>query len=181
MMNKGYLTCGRDADSDEVYTPFYAVEPITKYIAKNLTVWCPFDKEWSAFARTFKERGYKTICSHIDGKQDFFKYEPNEKYDCIVSNPPFSLKDKVLKRLYELNKPFAILLPLNSLQSIKRYRYFKNGIQILAFDKRIDYHTRENYAYYTRGNHFASAYFCRGILPKSLILEELQKYDRPLI
>ena len=31
------------------------------------------------------------------------------------------------------------------------------------------------------GNHFASAYFCRGILPKDLILEELVKYERPLI
>ena len=30
------------------------------------------------------------------------------------------------------------------------------------------------------GNLFASAYFCREILPKDLILEELRKYERKL-
>jgi hypothetical protein len=180
MMNKGYLTCGRDADSDEVYTPYYAVEPIVKYIPKGFTVWCPFDAPWSAFVQLFTERGYAVICSHIDDGHDFFNYTPAEHFDCIISNPPFSKKDGVLKRLYELGKPFAVLMPLNSLQGIGRYRYFKHGIQLLAFDKRIDYHTRENYDFYTRGNHFASAYFCRGLLPESLVLEEITKYDRPL-
>jgi hypothetical protein len=180
MMNKKYLTCGRDAGSDEVYTPFYAVEPIIKYIPQNWTVWCPFDAEWSAFVQAFKERGYKVLNGHIDDSQDFFGYTPSEPFDCIVSNPPFSKKDKVLKRLYALNKPFAVLLPLNSLQGIRRFKCFQNGLRILAFDKRVDYHTRENYADYTRGNHFASAYFCHGLLPDSLVLEEMKKYDKPL-
>lgn len=180
MINTGYLTCGRTAESDEVYTPFYAVEPIIKYVPKNWTVWHPFDKEWSAFVQAFKERGYKNIYNHIDDGQDFFNYTPAEPFDCIVSNPPFSLKDKVLKRLYELNKPFAILLPMNSLQGVGRFKSFQNGLQLLVFDKRIDYHTCANYEEYTRGNHFASAYFCRGILPGSLILEELKKYDKSL-
>ncbi|MCL2369681.1 MAG: tRNA (adenine-N(6)-)-methyltransferase [Firmicutes bacterium] len=179
-MNKGYLTCGRGADSDEVYTPFYAVEPIVKYIPKGFTIWCPFDEEWSAFVQVFRERGYKVIHSHIGNGQDFFDYTLNEHYDCIVSNPPFSKKDKVLKRLYELGKPFAVLLPLNSLQGIGRFKSFQKGVEILAFDKRVDYHTHENYRDYTKGNHFASAYFCHGLLPNSLILEELKKYERPL-
>ena len=41
-------------------------------------------------------------------------YHLYDEWDIIVSNPPFSLKDKVLERLYSFNKPFAILLPLNS-------------------------------------------------------------------
>ncbi|MDR3319242.1 MAG: tRNA (adenine-N(6)-)-methyltransferase [Clostridiales bacterium] len=180
MMNKGYLTCGRNAESDEAYTPFYAVEPILKYIPQNWTVWCPFDKAWSAFAQALGERGYGVIRSHIDEGRDFFGYTPDEPFDCIVSNPPFSCKDRILQRLYALDKPFAVLLPLNSLQGAGRFKYFQNGIRLLSFDKRIDYHTRGNYADYTRGNHFASAYFCRGILPDGLILEELKKYDRPL-
>ena len=120
------------------------------------------------------------IRSSLAEGQDFFTYEPKQ-WDIVVSNPPFSLKDKVLKRLNDLNKPFAILLPLNSLQGEKRYNWcFKNGIQLLAFDRRIDYHTNFNFNTYTKGNHFASAYFCRDILPKDLILEELIKYERPL-
>jgi hypothetical protein len=180
MMNKGYLTCGRDAESDEVYTAFYAVEPIVKYIPKDKVIWCPFDTADSAFVRLFTERGYTVLYSHIDDGRDFFGYEPKEHYDVVTSNPPFSQKDRVLKRLYELNKPFAVLLPLPCLQGIGRFPYFKRGIQVLAFDKRIDYHTRGNLEKTSPGNHFASVYFCRGLLPDSLVLEELHKYDRPL-
>jgi len=127
-----------------------------------------------------KENNFNVIRSSLAEGQDFFTYEPKQ-WDIVVSNPPFSLKDKVLKRLNDLNKPFAILLPLNSLQGEKRYDWcFKNGIQLLAFNRRIDYHTNFNFNTYTKGNHFASAYFCRDILPKDLILEDLVKYERPL-
>ena len=32
MINKGYLTAKTDKESDEVYTPEYAVKPILEYI-----------------------------------------------------------------------------------------------------------------------------------------------------
>ena len=181
-LNIGYLTCNRTASGDEVFTPFYAVEPLLKYISKDKIIWCPFDEEWSAYYQMFTENGYKVIRSSLVEGQDFFSYEPNEHYDIIVSNPPFSKKDEVLKRLNELDKPFAILLPANSIQGSKRYNNcFKNGIQMLCFDFRIDYHTNYNFNTFTKGNHFASAYFCRNVLPKDLIVEHLEKYERPLI
>lgn len=180
-LNIGYLTCNRTASGDEVFTPFYAVEPLLKYIPKDRIIWCPFDEEWSAYYQMFKENGYKVIRSSLAEGQDFFTYEPQEHYDIIVSNPPFSKKDRVLMRLDKLNKPFAILLPMNSLQGKSRYQFFKKGIQILAFDARVDFHTNFDFQNYTKGNHFASAYFCRDILPNDLILEKLEKYSRPLI
>ena len=87
----------------------------------------------------------------------------------------------MLKRLDELGKPFAVLLPLNSLQGQTRYEVFSHGIQLLAFDKRIGFHSTENMQTSTEGSPFASAYFCRGVLPKDLIVEKLVKYNRPLI
>ena len=89
--------------------------------------------------------------------------------------------DEVIKRLYELKKPFAILLPLNSLQGISRYEYFKHGIQLLTFDKRIAFHSQGNMEKFKRGSSFATAYFCKDVLPKDLIIEELKEYERPLI
>ena len=178
--NVGVLTAHRTAESDEMFTPYYAVEPIMKYIPKNKTVWCPFDKEWSAFYRSFSDRGYNVIRSHIDDGLDFFQYEPDD-YDVIVSNPPFSKKDSVLKRLYELDKPFAILLPLNSMQGQKRCELFiKHGIQVLTFDKRISYHNENCMNHFVKGSPFASAYFCKDILPKELIVASLNEYDKPL-
>ena len=56
-MNVGYLTAGRGSESDECMTPFYACEPLLKYIPKDWTIWCPCDEEWSAYYNIFKENG----------------------------------------------------------------------------------------------------------------------------
>ena len=89
--NIGYLTAKQTDESNECYTPYYAVDPILKYIPKDKIIWCPFDEEWSAFYQSLKQNGYKVIRSHLKDGQDFFKYEP-EEWDILLSNPPFSLK-----------------------------------------------------------------------------------------
>lgn len=179
-INIGYLTSDRTIKGDEVYTPFYAVEPLLEFIPKDKTIWCPFDEYWSAFVQILKENGYNVINTSIRDGIDFFKYEPNS-YDLIISNPPFSKKDKVLDRLYKLNKPFAMLLPIQTLQGKSRFNnFFDKGVELLCFDSRVDYHTNNNFDTYTKGNHFASAYFCRGILPEKLIFRKLNKYNRKL-
>lgn len=180
-LNKAYLESDRTAAGDEVYTPFYAVEPLLEFLPKDKVIWCPFDEKWSAYYQMFTEKGYKVIRSSIGDNQDFFTYEPDEHWDILISNPPFSKKDEVLARAFSFNKPFALLLPANSIQGKKRHKIFKNEIQMLAFDARVDYHTNGNMQEYTRGNHFGSAYFCRDLLPTKLELRNLNKYDRPLI
>jgi hypothetical protein len=175
-LNIGYL---KSQKIDEAYTPYYAVEPIIKYIPKDKVIWCPFDEEWSTFVQSLKANGNIVIATHINNGYDFFNYEPYY-YDIIISNPPFSIKDIVLKRLYELGKPFMILLPLNSLQGKLRYNYFSNGIQLLAFDERIGFHNEDNMIIPVESTPFASAYFCKDILPKDLILEHLNKYNRAI-
>nr|DAK43963.1 MAG TPA: adenine-specific methyltransferase [Caudoviricetes sp.] len=35
--------------------------------------------------------------------------------DCIVSNPPFSKRDNIFLRLYELGLPFAMIMNNNGL------------------------------------------------------------------
>lgn len=158
---------------------FYAVEPLTEFLPKDKIIWCPFDEEWSAFYRYFKENHYPIIRSSLKEGQDFFEYEP-EKWDILVSNPPFSKKDEVLKRAFSFRKPVALLLPVNSIQGKKRFSIFQNDIQLLVFDSRIDYHNSENMEKTIDGNSFGSAYFCRNLLPTKLELRQLKKYNRPL-
>ena len=86
--NVGYLKAENNTSADEKYTPFYAVEPIVKYIKPGSKIWCPFDKEWSAYSVLLKEKGLEVITSHLEEGKDFFEYEP-EDYDVIISNPPF--------------------------------------------------------------------------------------------
>jgi len=162
--------------SDECYTPYYAVKPILKHISKELTVWCPFDKEESEYVKTLRANGNKVIHSHIEEEGgDFFEYEPIE-YDIVISNPPFSLADKILERLYSLGKPFIMLLPLKYLQAKGRGKMFvENGIQLLTFDKRIGYYVNGDMIKPKEGNYQASSYFCWKVLKKDMIYEILDK------
>ena len=153
--------------NDERYTPPILVKPILKYLKPQSTIWCPFDTEKSEFVILLKEAGHRVIYSHIDLCQDFFEYKPNEKYDYIISNPPFSQKLKVLDRLYKLNKPFAMLLNLECLnyQIIGEF-FLDKPLQLLIVDKKVSFD----------GNtaSFNTSYFCKDILPKDLIFEHLE-------
>lgn len=175
-LNKGYLTAKTDKESDEVYTPAYAVKPIVKYIkdkyGDNATIWCPFDEKDSKYVEVFSAAGFTVIYTHINNGKNFFEYEPRH-YDIIVSNPPFSIKDDILRRLDELNKPFAMLLPLPTLQGQKRFEYLKK-CQALIFDKRINFYKDKEFKSLQKGVSFASIYICKDLLPQSLIFEELE-------
>lgn len=180
--NIGYLTAKTDKASDEVYTPAYAVRPLLKYLEMyfhpehEIVIWCPFDKEDSEYVKIFRAEGYKVIASHIDDEgvnHNFFEYEPEEPYSFIISNPPFSCKDLILKRLHELNKPFAMLLPVPTLQGQRRFPYLKD-CQALIFDKRINYYTDVTKEHVQKGVSFGSCYICKNFLPEDLIFEELE-------
>ena len=173
-LNKGYLTAKTDKASDEVYTPSYAVKPLIKYIKPGTTIWCPFDDSNSEYVKIFREEDFKVIASHIDEGKNFFSYEPDESYDVIISNPPFSIKDDVLARLKELNKPYALLLPIPSLQGQKRFSYIKD-CEALIFDKRVNYYTTPARDTIQKGVSFGSFYLCYKFLPEKLIFEELDK------
>ena len=178
-INIGYLTANRTSAGDEVYTPFYAVEPLLEFLPKDKKIWCPFDEEWSAFYQLLSEKGYDVTRSSLSEGQDFFSYQPDD-WDILVSNPPFSKKDDVLKRAFSFGKPFALLLPVNSIQGKKRFEIFQNEIQMLVFDGRVNYHTNGDMQNFKEGNHFGSAYFCRDLLPTKLELRRLVRYERPL-
>ena len=148
-------------EKDEYYTPSILVKPILEYIKPNSVIWCPFDTEDSEFVILLKEAGHKVIFSHIWLGQDFFFYEP-ENYDIIISNPPFTRKLEVLKRLYELGKPFAVILglPILNYQEVGEF-FLGKDLQLLIVDKKVSFD----------GNtaSFNNSYFCYKMLPLDII------------
>ena len=135
-------------------------------------MWLPFDDEWSMFYQRLTEEGFKVIRSSLSEGKDFFEYEP-DTWDFIVSNPPFSIKDKVLERLYSFNKPFAVLLPLNSLQGKTRLQIFlTRAFSSSVFDARVSYHDREHMDKPLRESISQRHTFCRDVLPRDLIVEK---------
>lgn len=101
-----------NGNNDECFTPPYGIIPILEFLDKEAVVWCPFDTEDSHFVKEMTSNGNKVIYSHISNGQDFFNYEPEEPWDIIISNPPFTNKRKIFERALSFNKPFALLMSL---------------------------------------------------------------------
>ena len=158
-------------NNDECMTLPYAVAPIIKYIPKDVVVWCPFDKEDSEFVKQISANGNKVIYSHIENGQDFFTYEPDEHWDCIVSNPPFGNKRKFFERALSFNKPFALIAPNTWLNDSAPKQIFKEkDLQLLMFEQRMKF---LNNGVVQNKITFSSSYYCYNFLPKQIIMESL--------
>ncbi len=163
--------------NDENYTPRYAVEPIVKYIPACSVVWCPFDTEQSYFVKELRESGCEVSHTHIENGEDFFETQPPLGTDYIISNPPYSLKGDVLQRLFNLNIPFAMLVGVVGLfESKKRFEMFKNNdFEIMYLDKRVSFFLNFNDEKPRLNPPFSSVYVCRGVLPKQIVFEKINK------
>ena len=157
---------------DEWFTPKEAVFPILTYLKPKSTVWCPFDMKESLFVKILTESGHKVIYSHIFNGEDFFSMIVPD-CDYIVSNPPYSLRNNVLERLFNIGKPFAMLMNTNGLfDSNLRWNLFKNNKFTLIYLKgRVNY-SENNIRICKSSPPFQSAYICYKISDKQIILEE---------
>lgn len=157
--------------SDNFFTPNYAIKPLEKYIPIKYKIW-ECSSGTGNIVNYFKERGYNIIGTDLNMGEDFLISERKD-FGCIITNPPFSIKDKFLKKCFELNKPFAMLLPLTALEGkFRQSLYKKYGIQVILFDKRINYQGHQN----KNSCWFASAWFCYKLnLPKDLNFVELKE------
>lgn len=157
---------------DEAYTPDYAVRPILKYIPEGAIIWCPFDLPNSEYVKMIAANGNKVTHSHIENGQNFFEYEP-EKWDIIISNPPFQKKRLFFERALSFNKPICLLMSctwLNDKYSKWVFKEANREMELLMFDKRIHF---EQNGLVKKKTTFSSAYFCSDFLPKQIIIEKL--------
>lgn len=158
--------------NDEMYTLAYGVKPILKYIPRDAIVWCPFDTENSEFVKQISQKN-GVINSHINMGEDFFDYEP-EKWDVIISNPPFTNKRKFFERALSFGKPFALIMSNTWLNDAAPKQLFKEkDLQLLMFDKRMLF-SKPNGSIEKKIT-FSSSYYCYNFLPQQIIMEELIK------
>jgi hypothetical protein len=162
--------------NDEFYTPAYAIEPILKYVKPNSVVWCPFDTEDSLFVKILLEKNHEVIATHIGVGFDFFNCNIPD-CDYIISNPPYSLKTEVFKKLFEIGKPFAMLVGVVGLfESQKRFQMFRdNQFEIMYLNKRVAYFKDYNEQRPSLNPPFSSVYVCSKMLPQQIVFEEVIK------
>jgi hypothetical protein len=172
---------------DEWMTPDYAVKPLLPYLKatypspvhNKATILCPFDKKDSAFVRVLRNSNHIVIHSHINDrrKMDFFDYTHDDVLgvDFIISNPPYSIKDKVFDHLFKLGKPFAMLMGATAgLFEGKRFSLFKDKeLEIMWLKPRVAYIDQEGKT--MKSPPFQSCYVCHKILPKSYLFVELER------
>jgi len=149
----------KTAYADDFQTPSIALKTLLPYLNKDWLIWeCAEGK--GNLTKAFEEGGFEVIGTDIRNGKDFMIYQPNE-FDCIITNPPYSIKQKFLERAYSLHKPFAFLLPLTTFETAKRQKLFKKyGLEVIFLDKRINFETPSGKG---SGAWFAVAWFTNGL------------------
>ena len=152
--------------TDEMYTPAYALNPLVKYLSKDNCIWeCAYGN--GALANHLINLGFDIVGNGEDFLTTYIDC------DVVVTNPPYSLKYEFLKRAYEINKPFAFLMPLTALEGIKRgCLYDKYGLQLIIPNRRINFITPNG----GKSSWFATAWFTNGFnLDRDLNFVELKR------
>lgn len=93
--------------SDEWYTPQFIVDKCVEIAGERINgnILLPYDTENSLFVKTLQKQG----ASIQYGINDFI--ENNYTYSLLMTNPPFSLKEKVFEKCLQDNKDFILVLP----------------------------------------------------------------------
>ena len=106
------------------------------YTCREKRIWLPFYCKGKC--ASYLEIHYGQNYVHCN--EDFFKWTP--EFDVIVDNPPYSCKKEVFERCIALGKPFALYVPLDTME--RGYiRKLMNGsdLQIIIPAKRTDFIT----------------------------------------
>lgn len=139
----------KHTNKDHVATPRYVVESIYDIIniRSYKKIWFPFNNYDSQFKLKADELKLDYWATHIfdDCGHDFFITYPPENTDLMISNPPFSEQNEIIKRSFYLIetgyiKSFALLLPLSTLETEKRanmFEQYQNKLSLIIFKKRI--------------------------------------------
>ena len=155
MMNSTYSL------NDEYYTTLKIWESIRDYIPKNKIIWECFYSPNSQSANHLQNLGFEVVWKDVD----FFT---NNYGDILVSNLPFSKKKEVLTRLKQLDKPFIMVFPTQSIQTKFFKELFKDDkIQIIFPSEKLHYEGAKD----SKGASFYTCFICYKInLEKDLIL-----------
>ena len=138
-------------NKDHVATPRWVVENIYDLIdiGSFKSIWFPFNNYDSEFKLKADELNLKYKATHIfdDCGNDFFTTEPPADCDLLISNPPFSQQNEIIRHTFDLVeqhkiKSFCLLLPLSTLETPARaemWEKYVDKISILIFKKRIKF------------------------------------------
>src|SRR3954463_11678798 len=103
-MSKYYL------ESDNYETPRWAIEELFKslQVKPGEKIWSPFQGDTGNNVKFMKKLNLDVA---ENSSVDFFDYVP-ESWDLLAANPPFSIKNKIVRHALGFGKPVILILPL---------------------------------------------------------------------
>jgi hypothetical protein len=155
---------------DNFDTPDYAVKPLLPYVDPSWKIWEPTDTTGkSNITKLLRENGNHVMATNKKS-YDFLIDTPDFNFDCIITNPPYSIKNKFIERCVYFGKRWALLMPITVLEGIPRGKIFtKCGKRfgVLILDRRVEYTGKQVW--------FNSSWFCYGLLHRQLVFAEMDK------
>jgi len=101
-----YSKIGKKDDYDTQDAP---LDLLFKYIPKDQIVFDPYFNTGNIIKYYINNK-----IKFIHDDQDAFNYFP--EFDILVSNPPYSIKKKCFEDAFQRGKPFALLVPLDTIE-----------------------------------------------------------------
>jgi hypothetical protein len=121
---------------DNCYTPPHALKPLLSFIS-GFCIWESAPGEGFMVEGLLNQVDHATI---VHNDKDFFTWQPDD-WDIQVTNPPYSRKYEWLRRSYALGKPFALLLPVESIGAAQGNTLIAEfGAEFILMTQRINFH-----------------------------------------
>jgi len=116
---------------DDYTTPLYVWKMLLDYLdlGKNTIIYEPFYND--SKSKTYLGKlGYNNV---IHENENFFENYDKYEYDIILSNPPYSIKQNILKVLHQLDKPFVLIVPTAIISKLYVKNIFGDDIDKIQY------------------------------------------------
>lgn len=149
---------------DNCQTPPKAAHTLSKFIPSGKVIWesaCGTEKMLFRGITQYLQPKAIIGTDLLNGVNFLTDAPPN--FDIQITNPPYSIKYQWLKRSYELRKPFALLLPVETLGAKKAQTLFDMyGVEIILISPRINFYM-PNLGFSGKGAQFPTMWVTHGL------------------
>jgi hypothetical protein len=131
---------------DTFQTPNYATDLLIPFIPKNIKIIWECAAGEGKIVKRLENAGFSVWSTDIrynpdwiDEQLNFITDTPNILGECIITNPPFSIREKFIEKAFEYNLPFAFLI--NADYSQEQISWIQRGCEKIIPNRRIDFIT----------------------------------------
>lgn len=162
---------------DRCMTPAYALDPLLPFLRPDWRVWEGAAGTGNICTVLEKQANARALAGFVgtdvhgvyaEPPRDFFDWQP-ACFDAIVTNPPYSIKFRWLERCYQLGKPFALLVPVETIGAKSAQTLMeRHGSELLLLNRRVNFEM-PNKGWEGSSAQFPVLWLCWQMLPAPIV------------